>query len=118
MAANPSHNSPFLDPPRQEDTLSVNRDASLTLGTDSLIVLDERLPRRESRNCYGFVWSSTKNTRTIPYFNVLWAELSESGITPEIIIQYARQTSKNVVRVASINYPVAEIVTGKITPPG
>lgn len=41
-----------------------------------------------------------KTTRAIPFYNILWAELSEFDIT----IQYAQQTSKTVVRVASVNY--------------
>ncbi|KAL8831048.1 MAG: hypothetical protein Q9191_001094 [Dirinaria sp. TL-2023a] len=81
---------PFKDPiaPLEEDdaltgsTLVVGRDASLTLATDSLIVLD------------------SKTTQAIPFFNILWAEISEF----ELIITYAKPTSKKVVRVASINY--------------
>jgi len=55
MAATPGHDDPFRDPslaPPQQlqpanaanvpDTLAVGRDASLTLGTDSLIVLGMR----------------------------------------------------------------------------
>lgn len=42
----------------------------------------------------------SKTTQAIPFFNILWAELSEY----ELIVTYAKPTSKNVVRVASINY--------------
>ena len=38
----------------------------------------------------------------IPFFNVLWADLSDYDIT----IQYAKPASKNHVRVASVNYLV------------
>ncbi|KAL9094314.1 MAG: hypothetical protein Q9165_003455 [Trypethelium subeluteriae] len=70
------HANPFSDPDLAEDqrefvaqsTLSVGRDASLTLGTDSLIVL----------------------------------ELSDFELT----IHHAHPVSKNVVRVAFINYNV------------
>ncbi|KAK3176354.1 hypothetical protein OEA41_007677 [Lepraria neglecta] len=83
---------PFADPIRMSenseyaagDTLPVGRDASLTLATDSLIVLE------------------AKTTQAVPFFNVLWAELSDFDIT----IQYAKPTSKNVMRVASVNYLV------------
>ncbi|KAK4690401.1 sphingosine kinase, partial [Lecanoromycetidae sp. Uapishka_2] len=84
---------PFSDPVHTSEdheyaegsTLHVGRDASLTLATDSLIVLAERKP-----------------TQVIPFFNVLWAELSDF----DIVIQYAKPTSKNVVRVAIVNYLV------------
>ncbi len=43
-----------------------------------------------------------KTTQAIPFFNVLWAELSDFDIS----IRYASTTSKNIVRVASVNYLV------------
>ena len=43
-----------------------------------------------------------KTTQAIPFFNVLWAELSDYDIT----IQYAKPSTKNIVRVASVNYLV------------
>jgi sphingosine kinase len=59
--------NPFVDPASSfEDgrgnsfegsTLSVARDASLTLGTDSLIVLDEAFEKRDRSNCCG-LWPS------------------------------------------------------------
>ncbi|MCJ1352185.1 MAG: sphinganine kinase lcb4 [Icmadophila ericetorum] len=100
---------PFADPSlheaqadfRENSTLTVGRNATLTLGTDSLIVLDEGFTaQRETTNCCGLIESKT--TRAIPFFNVLWAELSEYDIT----IHYAHPTSKTVVRVAYIQYLV------------
>lgn len=44
----------------------------------------------------------SKPTQVIPFFNVLWAEVSEF----EISIAYARPTSKSVLRVTSIDYLV------------
>lgn len=101
---------PFVDPvntPSDHDyteawTLPVGRSASLTLATDSLIVLDEDFTRRETRNCCGLLPSKAKTTQAIPFFNILWAELSDFDIT----VQYAKPTAKNVVRVASVNYLV------------
>ena len=43
-----------------------------------------------------------KATRAIPYHNILWAVLSEFDIT----IHYAHPRSKNVVRAASLTYPI------------
>ena len=47
-------------------------------------------------------FAEAKTTQAIPFFNVLWAELSDFDIT----VQYANPTAKNVVRVASVNYLV------------
>ena len=46
--------------------------------------------------------SDAKTTKAIPFFNVLWTERSEFGVT----IHYAQPTSKNVVRVAAMEYLV------------
>lgn len=99
---------PFKDPvaPLEEDdaaggsTLVVGRDASLTLATDSLIVLDESPQEGRTANCCGLLPTGSKTTQAIPFFNILWAEVSEF----ELIVTYAKLTSKKAVRVASINY--------------
>lgn len=44
----------------------------------------------------------TANTRAIPFYNVLWAELADS----ELKISYASPTAKKVVRVATLKYPI------------
>jgi sphingosine kinase len=44
----------------------------------------------------------TANTRAIPFYNILWAELSNSELT----IDYASPISKTAVRTASLKYPV------------
>ncbi len=46
--------------------------------------------------------AEAKTTQAIPFFNILWAELSDF----DIIVQYAKPIAKNVVRVASVNYLV------------
>ena len=46
--------------------------------------------------------AEAKTTHVVPFFNVLWAELSDFDIS----IQYAKPTSKMHVRVATINYLV------------
>ncbi|KAL8722475.1 MAG: hypothetical protein Q9225_001039 [Loekoesia sp. 1 TL-2023] len=92
MAGLSPDGDPFVDPinpepPRrsiEESTLIVGRTASLTLATDSLIVLESR------------------TTQAIPFYNILWAELSGFEVT----IRYAKPVSQNVVRVSTINYPI------------
>ncbi|KAF2145718.1 uncharacterized protein K452DRAFT_220407 [Aplosporella prunicola CBS 121167] len=81
------------------DTLSVGRRASLTLTEDSLIVLDEGLQDDDQGTCCGLIPS---NTLSIPFYNVLWAELSEFDIT----VHYAHPISSNAVHPASVNYSV------------
>ena len=44
----------------------------------------------------------SKTTHAVPFFNVLWAELSDFDLT----IHYAHPVSKHVVRVAFINYSI------------
>ena len=98
---------PFADPHLDDQhqfatdaTLNVGRNASLTLGTDSLIVLDEGLRETSRIHCCGLIPSKSKTTRSIPFFNILWASLSKIDLT----IQYAKPTSKTSVCVAYINY--------------
>ncbi|KAF2034824.1 sphingoid long chain base kinase-like protein [Setomelanomma holmii] len=65
------------------DTLAVGREASLTLGSESLVIVDN------------------KTTRSIPFHNVLWAEHSDDG---NVTIQYAQAVAKKAVRPAIISY--------------
>jgi sphingosine kinase len=84
------------------DTLVVSRNASLTLGTDSLVVLDEALRERKGSRCCGFgLPGDSKTTHSVPFFNILWAEISEDG---DVTIQYAQTASKQSVRPAIITY--------------
>lgn len=112
MAALGGHDDPFRDPSLAQqvqnddaatipDTLAVGRDASLTLGTDSLVVLDEELQDSKDSRCCGVLPGTAKSTRSIPFYNVLWAEHSDNG---DITIQYAHTVSPKVVRPAIISY--------------
>ncbi|KAF2761621.1 sphingoid long chain base kinase 4 [Pseudovirgaria hyperparasitica] len=81
-------------------TLPVGRNVSLTLGTDALVVLDEAFGDKQSWNCFGLLSSRNKTTRSIPFFNVLWAEATEFDIT----ITYAHNVSKKTARPSNIHY--------------
>nr|POE47344.1 sphingoid long chain base kinase 5 [Quercus suber] len=108
--------NPFADPAGPDvspahlesitDTvLTVDRNATLTLGTDSLIVLDEGLRhRRAVRNACGLLPQFSKTTRAIPFYNVLWAEFAEQ----EVVIRYARPSKKRRCRVAAFTYAVTD----------
>ncbi|KAK3047522.1 sphinganine kinase lcb4 [Extremus antarcticus] len=87
------------------DTLTVDRNATLTLGTDALIVLDEGLRhRRKADNCCGLLPQLAKTTQAIPFYNVLWAELEDFEVT----IKYARSTGKNSCNVGTVSYTVID----------
>ncbi|KAI9814446.1 MAG: sphinganine kinase lcb4 [Pycnora praestabilis] len=120
MASLPAKNGdPFADTnvvedqreSMEESTLTVGRNASLTLGTDSLIVLDEGFVERNGSNCCGLIPSKNKTTRAIPFFNVLWADLD----TFELTVRFAHQINKKDVRVAFINYGVEKTERAKAT---
>ncbi|KAK2626608.1 hypothetical protein QTJ16_003783 [Diplocarpon rosae] len=115
MTSTPSPaDDPFVDPAASfedagrrnslaaEATLALGRNVSLTLGTDSLIVLDEAFEERKGTNFCGIWPSATSNTRAIPFYNILWAELKDSEFT----LKYASPASKTVVRALALNYTV------------
>ncbi|PSS20108.1 hypothetical protein M430DRAFT_18286 [Amorphotheca resinae ATCC 22711] len=105
--------NPFRDPATSSDelgrdnsvtmdsTLAVGRDASLSLGTDSLVVLDEAF-ENGGIGCCGLWPSGTANTRSVPFYNILWAELQGDVLS----IDYAASLSKTTVRPATLKYPV------------
>ncbi|KAL2354012.1 sphingoid long chain base kinase-like protein [Cryomyces antarcticus] len=69
-------------------TLNVGRNATLTLGVDSLIVL------------------GSKATRAIPFYNILWANINDYSTASEIVINYAHPVSKSCIRTKSLAYAV------------
>ncbi|KAH8894270.1 hypothetical protein GQ53DRAFT_683880 [Thozetella sp. PMI_491] len=77
---------------------------SLTLGADALSILDTKA-NKPSRTC-GFAAgsSSPSQTRSIPYRNILWAELSEDGT--KVTINYAKATSKTRLEAQSLSWNV------------
>ena len=101
--------SPSPEPPHSAeldvcDVLNVDRNATLTLGTDALIVLDEGLKhRRAAENCCGLLPQFSKTTKAIPFYNVLWAELNQFDLT----IKYAQQ-EKNRCAVSYIAYALTD----------
>ncbi|KAI4197863.1 MAG: hypothetical protein LQ346_002877 [Caloplaca aetnensis] len=110
MATMTSDGNPFVDPVHpiqpqrsiEQSTLIVGRTASLTLATDSLIVLDEGFAQKRQWNCFGLLRNDSTDTQAIPLYNILWAELSAFEIT----IRYAKPGSRNTLHVATINYPI------------
>lgn len=117
MTDSRSHN-PFEDPaPTSPESvaspsdpsavLTVDRNATLTLGTEALIVLDEGLAQKRfaSKFC-GLLLQSSPSTRAIPFYNVLYAELKDL----DVIVHYAQAVGKKAkdVRVGYVNYTVTD----------
>ncbi|KAH0366752.1 sphingoid long chain base kinase, partial [Aureobasidium melanogenum] len=104
--------NPFVDPSLRETpsalqgeaTLFVSEDASLTLGADATIILDDRFVHREAANCCGLLPTRSKTTHSIPYYNILDASLD--GL--ELTIQHALPTSKKSCRPATISYTLID----------
>ncbi|KFY18375.1 hypothetical protein V493_08665 [Pseudogymnoascus sp. VKM F-4281 (FW-2241)] len=105
---------PFMDPAAadisgdadidfaRDTTLVVGKDASLTLGTESLIVLDDDFQKDGKTSCCALCRPGSSNTRAIPFYNVLWAETSSTLL----IISYAAPISKTAVRPETLTYPL------------
>ncbi|KAL4790235.1 ATP-NAD kinase-like domain-containing protein [Aspergillus venezuelensis] len=88
-----------------DSTLMVGQSVSLTLGGDSLLIVDERAMRRSDRACCGLIPKPTnKVTHSISLYNVLDTSVSSSGLT----ITYAEPSGKHDVAVTALQYPVAD----------
>ncbi|GAQ41616.1 sphinganine kinase lcb4 [Aspergillus tubingensis] len=84
-------------------TLIVSNSVSLTIGGDSLLIVDERSMRKSERGCCGIASKTAKPTHSIALYNVLDADLSPEGLT----ITYAEPASKEDVSVSALRYPFA-----------
>ncbi|BCR86165.1 putative sphingosine kinase (SphK) [Aspergillus chevalieri] len=88
-----------------DSTLIVGRSVSLTLGSDSLAIVDERASRKSDRDgCCGFLKSKSKETHAISLYNVLDADLSPAGLT----ITYAKPATRDDVTVNALQYPISD----------
>ncbi|KAL4925871.1 putative sphingosine kinase (SphK) [Aspergillus undulatus] len=88
-----------------DSTLMVGQSVSLTLGGDSLLIVDERAMRRSDRACCGLVPKPTnKVTHSIALYNVLDTSVSSAGLT----IIYAEAAGKHDISVTALQYPVSE----------
>ncbi|KAE8149281.1 ATP-NAD kinase-like domain-containing protein [Aspergillus avenaceus] len=89
---------------QHDSTLTVAQSVSLTIGGDSLLVVDERPRSTDQRACCGLIAKSTKTTHAIGLYNILDADLSSTGLT----ITYAEPVPKDSVTVTALEYPIAE----------
>ncbi|EME50127.1 hypothetical protein DOTSEDRAFT_68854 [Dothistroma septosporum NZE10] len=113
MASPSDTSNPFEDPAGSEASLdvaavlTVDRNATLTLGTDALIVLDEGLRhRRAASNCCGLLPQLAKTTRAVPFHNVLWAEFGDF----DVAVRYAQSVGRKGkgCRVDYVTYQVTD----------
>lgn len=87
-------------------TLQISRSASLTLGTDSLILLDESLNSPKLLNCCGLLPQLSKTTRAIPFHNILWAEVQNpSSIKIDYTQTVGRKGKSCVVQTLQYDIP-------------
>ncbi|RMZ69219.1 sphingosine kinase [Pyrenophora seminiperda CCB06] len=85
-----------------DDRLNVGVSASLTLGSDALLVLDDTPVDSKRIRCCGLSLAGKNNsTRSISYYHILWAEQADDG---RIVIEYAHTISKTSLRPAIISY--------------
>ncbi|PYH44410.1 putative sphingosine kinase (SphK) [Aspergillus saccharolyticus JOP 1030-1] len=113
MASTADSSRPSFSPADASDqllqhdaTLAVGDSVTLTLGGDSLLVVDERSGRKSERGCCSVRKkdAATRISRTISLYNVLDADLSPTGLT----ITYAEPTQQDEVAVAALQYSIGE----------
>lgn len=102
-----------LDPPAEQSearlqhdqTMIVDNAVSLTLSSDSLLIVDDRSSRKPNRSCCGLCKkANTKTTHAISLYNILDAEVTPSSL----VITYAQPSTKNDVSVTALHYPITE----------
>ncbi|KAF7589622.1 sphinganine kinase lcb4 [Aspergillus hancockii] len=89
---------------QHDSTLTVAQSVSLTIGGDSLLVVDERPKSKDQRACCGLLAKSTKTTHSISLYNILDADVSPAGLT----ITYAQPAGKDSISVTALEYPIAD----------
>ncbi|KAJ5519734.1 hypothetical protein N7463_000187 [Penicillium fimorum] len=91
------------EPLMRQDTLTVDQSVSLTIGTDSLLILDDR-PAKTDRRCCGLLQSKPETNHSISLYNILGAEVTASNL----VIAYAQSAAKDDVSVTTAQYPISE----------
>ncbi|KAJ5798831.1 uncharacterized protein N7503_006336 [Penicillium pulvis] len=99
-----SDSSPAQPQLEHDSTLRVDKSVSLTIGSDSLLIVDDR-PRKSARGCCGLRKSEqTKLPRAISLYNILDVQAEPSNLT----ITYAESSSKEDVAVKTLHYSVSD----------
>ncbi|KAH9222457.1 hypothetical protein DL95DRAFT_441266 [Leptodontidium sp. 2 PMI_412] len=88
--------------PIASDYLLVGTKSSLAITSDSLVIHDRESDKCDERKFCSFPPSpGVVKIRTIPFYNILWAEVLQS----ELIIEYTSLSNEGVWP-ATIRYPV------------
>ncbi|CAI7573228.1 unnamed protein product [Penicillium viridicatum] len=97
----PSPDDSSQDP--HDTTLTVDEAVTLTIGADSLLILDDR-PAKADRRCCGLLQSKPETSHAISLYNILGAEVTASNL----VIAYAQPAAKDDVSVTTVQYPISE----------
>ncbi|KAL7270707.1 sphinganine kinase lcb4 [Rhizina undulata] len=84
----------------RSNTLKLGKKLSLTIEKDSLTISDEKTNKASTRSCCGLDGGAAKQ-RSIPLYEVLWAELGDASI----ILHFAEITKSNA-KPATLTYPL------------
>ncbi|KAJ5127185.1 hypothetical protein N7448_007964 [Penicillium atrosanguineum] len=89
-----------------DSSLIVDKAVTLTLGSDSLLIADNRTSRQQNRGCCGLCKSrkKTNTTQTISLYNILDAEVNPSNL----VITFAEHSSSDIVTISVLHYPISE----------
>ncbi|KAJ5940773.1 hypothetical protein N7516_000941 [Penicillium verrucosum] len=86
-----------------DTTLAVDESVTLTIGADSLLILDDRPPKAD-RRCCGLLQSKPETNHAISLYNILGAEITASNL----VIAYAQPAAKDDVSVSTVQYSIPE----------
>ncbi|KAJ5588286.1 hypothetical protein N7537_010964 [Penicillium hordei] len=86
-----------------DTTLTVDESVTLTVGADSLLILDNR-PAKADRRCCGLLQSKPETNHAISLYNILSAEVTASNL----VIAYAQPATKDDISVTTVQYPISE----------
>ncbi|KAI1859833.1 hypothetical protein JX265_010282 [Neoarthrinium moseri] len=84
-----------------KEALKLGHDVTLSFSGDALIVKDKAIAKRERSKFCGVPVGAAKSELPIPFYNVLWAEVTESAL----LIDYAT-VSKSHARPRKLKYPL------------
>ncbi|KAL1862702.1 hypothetical protein VTK73DRAFT_6679 [Phialemonium thermophilum] len=89
-------------------SLIISQRVTLSLGDRDLLVFDKSAAAKRNRTCCipSPASSSSAATRSIPFYNVLWAALSDDA--KALTIDFAEEVSRTRVRAASLSFAVSE----------
>ncbi|KAJ5491158.1 hypothetical protein N7539_002725 [Penicillium diatomitis] len=91
---------------QHDSSITVDKAVSLTLSSDSLLVLDERSNHKSNRGCCAPCKSNIDSPKTvaISLYNILDAEINPTSL----VITYAEHSHKDDVTVTALRYKIGD----------